>query len=849
MASAASFSPASLGAGLPLSLAVGLFAAAAAVFLSSAALPRGPGAFVARCSPPPLAAAAARLAASLVERSPFSPSLYSRPAPADAPPVAARLVAGAPVYRGKLWLWLARVHAPALLALWCLTLAQAAAALAPPRAAQALLQHLERGRAGLDGPALALVVGALCLALAARVGLDALAQATTSSRLQLPCEALLSSLIFRKTLRLDGAHDGAATAAQAKKAVINHLRLDTWASPVQGAGRVLTGVARSRAVAAFGYSSQFPLAVLKLVFASAFIARLVGWANVLLGVAAAVAMMPVSSWLSRRYSAVQFGLMQYRDARAAVLGEVLRGLRQMRLAGLEPRCEAKLHGVRARELSHQRQGAVAMCLLVVAANLASSLLAALPLAASMLRAGAPSTSAAFTALGLFATVKDALTHLPLTWAYLVESWASCERLDKFLRQPERPEAVVPSQHVAMDDATVAWPGAAPFRLRNLCLRFPAGELSLITGPTGSGKSLLLSALLGEARLLGGVTSAPVSGQGQPRIAFVSPRPWLQNTTIRDNILFGSPYDAARYRDVLEACALCEDLRVLADGDLSVVGPGAVSISGGQRWRISLARALYSRADTIVMGDVLSAVDARVRQWLVDEALCGSLARGRTRILATHHETLCRPRSSYAVRLAEGRAEPVDVTRPLPPSRPSPAVAERPPSAHEPRVDAEGETPSSPPARPGRLPWAAGQRYMAVSGGGAVWVLIAAAILAVELTAVARDWWLQTGTVGPRAAPPPSFVAVYLGLSVGHCLILGLKCLAVYMAGFAASRAVFSRMAHAIPRVSLRWAAETEQGEVLARFTSDLSTLDLALPHNLAHMLECLVHMCAGVAAR
>ena len=140
------------------------------------------------------------------------------------------------------------------------------------------------------------------------------------------------------------------------------------------------------------------------------------------------------------------------------------------------------------------------------------------------------------------------------------------------------------------------------------------------------------------------------------IAFVAQICFIENATIKENILFGLPYDAGRYRKVVSACALTKDFEMLTDGDNTDIGANGINLSGGQKWRLSFARALYSRAGILVLDDIFSAVDAHVGRHLYEEALTGDLGKGRTRILVTHHIELCLPSTSYAVVLSEGTVE-------------------------------------------------------------------------------------------------------------------------------------------------------------------------------------------------
>ena len=191
--------------------------------------------------------------------------------------------------------------------------------------------------------------------------------------------------------------------------------------------------------------------------------------------------------------------------------------------------------------------------------------------------------------------------------------------------------------------------------------FPTGELSVITGDTGSGKSLLLNALVGDADKLSGLVCSPaqnpgwMSKAGAPSsdFAFVSQNVWIENATIRDNILFGLPFCEPRYQQTISACALVTDLAMLTDGDTTEVGVGGINLSGGQKWRLSFARALYSRASILVIDDIFSAVDAHFGLHMYNNALVGPLAKFRTRIIATHHIELCLAKAQYFIRLDRG----------------------------------------------------------------------------------------------------------------------------------------------------------------------------------------------------
>lgn len=378
---------------------------------------------------------------------------------------------------------------------------------------------------------------------------------------------------------------------------------------------------------------------------------------------------------------------------------------------------------------------------------------------------------------------------------MMEAWTSCVRLEKYFNQPDKAPVAVSGEAITFQDATVAWPkkedseqeGASEqiemrSTLRNVSLQFPRGALSVITGKTGSGKSLLLAAILGEVKLLSGTIQVPTPPPEQeldefkptspeewviPSLtAFVSQTPWIETGTVRDNITFGLPLVETRYQSVLRVCSLEKDVELLVDGDKTEVGPKGVTLSGGQRWRVALARALYSRAGILILDDVLSAVDAHVGRIMVEQALTGELAEGRTRILATHHAELCLPRASYVVRLHDGIVQSSEAITPSDSVVPSSSVSKR-SSIHlssetqtvvdpqEDQAPSENTTVAASDTatdqkkaknkedeekrETGRVKWAVYKTYLQASRSPILWALVFLFIIGSGAASIGRVW--------------------------------------------------------------------------------------------------------------
>jgi ABC-type multidrug transport system fused ATPase/permease subunit len=408
----------------------------------------------------------------------------------------------------------------------------------------------------------------------------------------------------------------------------------------------------------------------KLLVTIAFLLVLIGWQSLCAGMVGIALLFPINKFLAGRYGKKQKLLMGIRDKKTTITTEALHGIRQIKFSATENQWAEKLEAVREEELSTLWKTRVDNLYMSIASEFTPIVLTALSLATYSWVHGNLLPSVAFTSISLFIQLEGLVSHIPRLLVAAINAKVSCDRIQNFLRLPEKPENTSPGESISFYNASVSFPHDAtdpttdPFTLRELNLHFPNNALSVISGPTGSGKSLLLAAILGEVDLLSGYIQVPKSSSQRfdskataadwiipTAISFVSQTPWIENATIKDNILFGLPFDPTRYRKVVEACALSQDLAIFEDGDQTEVGAQGISLSGGQKWRLTLARAFYSRAGIMVMDDVFSALDAHVGKHIYDEAVVGELAEGRTLILATHHTSLCLPRAKYSVRLS------------------------------------------------------------------------------------------------------------------------------------------------------------------------------------------------------
>lgn len=250
------------------------------------------------------------------------------------------------------------------------------------------------------------------------------------------------------------------------------------------------------------------------------------------------------------------------------------------------------------------------------------------------------TDIVFPALTLFNLLTFPLAVLPMVITSIIEASVAVGRLTAFFTAEElQPDAVLLKDAVAENgeeslkilDGTFSWDRHSGKNvLEDINFTASKGELTCIVGRVGAGKSSFLQALLGDLWKVKG--HVEVSGQ----TAYVAQQAWVMNASVKENITFGHKWDPVFYDKCVKACALTEDFAQLPDGDETEVGERGISLSGGQKARLTLARAVYARADIYLLDDCLSAVDQHVGRHLIDHVLGSSgLLKGKTRVLATN----------------------------------------------------------------------------------------------------------------------------------------------------------------------------------------------------------------------
>jgi ATP-binding cassette subfamily C (CFTR/MRP) protein 4 len=363
----------------------------------------------------------------------------------------------------------------------------------------------------------------------------------------------------------------------------------------------------------------------------------------------------IQSMLSRRTSALRDSIAHVTDERVRWQAQVISGIRALKMYGWEPPYAAKVKAVRSREAEligrsqayrglNEGLGNVSACLITGATFLAAWGL------------GQPlSPRSVFVSASLFSFLQlEVMRFFPLAIECIGIVRISLARIQAFLESPElSTEAAAVASPVSenlvdVHSASCEWEGtkasgggssapssptaAVPFTLQCIDLRVRRGEFVAVVGAVGAGKSMLMQLLLGELHPTAG--TAHISG----RIAYSSQLPWLLTGSIRENVTLGRMFDARRYEEAVRCACLNLDLARLRDGDATIVGERGVNLSGGQKARLGIARALYMESDVILLDDPFAALDSRVGRKLYDRAVGpNGLAstRGSAVVLVTH----------------------------------------------------------------------------------------------------------------------------------------------------------------------------------------------------------------------
>ncbi|XP_077442271.1 multidrug resistance-associated protein 1-like isoform X10 [Vanacampus margaritifer] len=361
--------------------------------------------------------------------------------------------------------------------------------------------------------------------------------------------------------------------------------------------------------------------------------------SALAGIGAVVLIFPLNGLIAKLRSKLQEVQLDVMDARIKLMNEIVSGVKILKFYGWEDAFLRRVGVLRDGELAALKKSQVLYSVSLASFNSSSFLVAFAVFAVYVLmdERNVLDAQKIFVSVALINILKTPLSQLPFAISTTLQAFVSLRRLGNFLCQDELKSDHVEKlpfsddgDAVVIQDGHFAWSHDGAPCLQGINLKVRSGALVAVVGHVGSGKSSLLSAILGEtARRRGSVS---VRGS----VAYVPQQAWIQNATVEENILFGLERKESWYHRVLEACAMLPDLEVLPAGDATEIGEKGLNLSGGQKQRISLARAVHRKSDVYLLDDPLSAVDAQVGRHIFDRVIGPQgLLKNKTRVLVTH----------------------------------------------------------------------------------------------------------------------------------------------------------------------------------------------------------------------
>ncbi|KAI8977400.1 hypothetical protein BDF20DRAFT_988366 [Mycotypha africana] len=603
-------------------------------------------------------------------------------------------------------------------------------------------------------------------------------------------QSIIIGEVFSKSLRRrdqSGSSNAATSAVDEETKTVDSKSGDDKKSDANGNVNNLLSVDAQKVAEIAAYIFYVYCYPLQIIFSIWGLYKLLGTAA-LWGVLVMLACQPFTYLLGSRFEKSHSSVMSATDKRLKLMNELLSAIRIVKFFAWESEFKKRIIDARDNELRAIRSRLMTFMWMVNSWFFIPILIMVATFYVYT-KEHILTASVAFTALALFNTFRGALDELPLLTSYLIQANVSIRRVEKFLDEEEVELPVQRNTHANnngviigfIDNASFGWESSSADSatankpaIKDLNLNFPVNKLSIVCGPTGSGKTTLLASLLGETRCLSGQAILPrvIPNKTSPLggavsgIAYVAQTAWLQNCSIRDNILFGLPFDEERYQAVLYMTALTRDLDILEFGDATEVGEKGITLSGGQKQRVAIARAVYSQASTVILDDCLSAVDAHTAKHLYEHCLMGDLMKHRTVILVTHHVGLCLSGAEYVVAMKDGKvvaagtpkqvlksgalgeelakveeaktvtAEESAVEGPIP-------VVPKTMTQKKNNADGKGGKLTQDEERAqGGVSWSVYKTYINASGGYTFWFVVLILFGVAQSCALAQDYWIK-----------------------------------------------------------------------------------------------------------
>ncbi|WOL09549.1 hypothetical protein Cni_G18302 [Canna indica] len=500
--------------------------------------------------------------------------------------------------------------------------------------------------------------------------------------------------------------------------------------------------------------------------------------------------------------------------------------------------------------------------------------------------GVPLTAArVLSALATFRMLQEPIYNLPDLLSVLAQSKVSADRIAKYLQEDElRSDAaeIVPRNEadfdIEIDHGIFSWKEDSKYpTLENIQLKVHKGMKVAVCGSVGSGKSSLLSCILGEIPKLGGRVTISSSGK-----AYVSQSPWILSGNVRENIIFGNPFDKEKYEKTIEACALKMDFELFANGDLTEIGERGINMSGGQKQRIQLARAVYQDANIYLLDDPFSALDAHTGTQIFKDCLMGIL-RDKTILYVTHQveflpvadlilvmkngkimqagkfSELLRENEGFEILVGAHSNALQLISNAETSSKSLPSIdknitnvsqisnsnTEKAPNSSFQIIDKQdsendlcqdmvdkGRLTQEEDREKGSISKDVYWSYLTAVRGGALVPIILMAQSLFQALQVASNYWIAwaspSSTNTESAVGIQLLLLVYVLLSVGSSLCVLIRAMLVAIVGLSTSQKFFQNMLQSVIRAPMSFFDSTPTGRILNRASMDQSVLDLEL---------------------
>ncbi|KAG8365653.1 hypothetical protein BUALT_Bualt18G0128400 [Buddleja alternifolia] len=579
----------------------------------------------------------------------------------------------------------------------------------------------------------------------------------------------------------------------------------------------------------------------------------------LLGALLLVLLFPIQTFIISKMQKLTKEGLQRTDKRIGLMNEILAAMDTVKCYAWESSFQTKVQTVRNEELSWYRSAQLLGALNSFILNSIPVVVIVISFGIFTLLGGNLTPARAFTSISLFAVLRFPLFMLPNIITQVVNANVSLKRLEELLLAEDRillpnPPIEPGLPAISIKNGYFSWePQAERPTLSNINLDIPIGSLVAVVGGTGEGKTSLVSAMLGE---LPSVADATVVIRGN--VAYVPQVSWIFNATVRDNILFGSPFEPAKYDKAIDVTSLQHDLEVLPGGDLTEIGERGVNISGGQKQRVSMARAVYSNSDVYVFDDPLSALDAHV----FEKCIKGEL-RGKTRVLVTNqlhflsqvdrillvHDGMVKEEGTFeelsnngvlfqklmenAGKMEEYVEEEEDVEKTE--NKTSKPVAnglnnELSKDANQTNKKKEGKSIliKQEERETGVISWHVLMRYKNALGGAWVVMILFSCYVLSEILRVSSSTWLSYWTDQSSSSNrhgPIFYNLIYSLLSLGQVLVTLANSFWLITSSLHAARKLHNAMINSILRAPMVFFHTNPLGRIINRFAKDLGDID------------------------